>query len=479
DDKIECSNKEMKMCGTNRCYHPQLQKCFNDNIICKANFELCGSECYNPEYDECWKNKTLVPLNSLMCNEYRPYIPSSEICFNNTTVCPIEYVPCEGVKYPCWHPLATSEQCLLTEKTQLCGETNFTIDKYGPTKLCFANKYICLYGQILCDKKCFRPDQNQTCVNNKIKCTTDEMKLCHNQCYDPKKLSCHNNRTLCKMDQMACGLESYQCYDPTEKLCFNDSHLCLVGQQPCGQHDCYYPLFETCSNLTTVCPLGYQAIPDKKTKSYYSSYLCIHPDSDEICNSAVYGNGATCRFTPDRECDERQCYTRPYNDEGCVCFNKTLTCRNGQQPCGNQCYSSRYGQICIDNSTVKCRDSTNVLCVGTNKCYSPLTSICFNDTGMICPLGSEPCGNQLCFDRQKNETCHHNEEMDTYLVCAQGLVPCNGYCHDPFSEYPCYPSFLNEFAYCPQTYKRCHGTYGRCYYENSQDMCDIGDFWYS
>ena len=197
------------------------------------------------------------------------------------------------------------------------------------------------------------------------------------KCYDNSTSVCLNGNTVCAgLNAQLCGS---QCYNTSSAVCTKGNVRCI--------HSCNGTCYSTaqyCYNNTMICKNG-ELICDVQNYNYMEWF--------------PYG-------------------LRCYNSSQMKCSNKTLCAK--QYSCGSQCYSD-YNSACVNNETI-CQGpqfyiwSSNPnaqVCGSQKKCYDNSSSMCMDNNGTVCRIGSQLCSG-VCYNPQSQYCIGENNSK--YLL---------------------------------------------------------------
>ena len=316
----------------------------------------CGSlGCYDPTIQGCIENSGSIQcLNS--CNG--ACYSNAQYCYNDVIICSNGELVCEiqNSVHPNWFPLGP--KC------------------YAPSQYSCYSDTLC-ENYLSCGTQCVN-DYNTACANNQTLCpgfnarsyygfNNDNLDVCgpQQQCYDKRVSVCLDETTVCQgMNAQLCGTE---CFNPDLQICVNDVVQCLNSCNGACYSNAQY-----CYNDAIIC------------------------NNDElVCE--IQNSVAPYWFPLGLKCYDPSQYS---------CYSNTL-CEN-YLSCGTQCVND-YNTACANNQT-HCpgfdawsyytfnHDNLDV-CGPQEQCYDKTASVCFDDSGTICPIGNQLCSG-VCYDPQ-------------------------------------------------------------------------------
>ena len=183
------------------------------------------------------------------------------------------------------------------------------------------------------------------------------------------------------------------------------STVCPTGQLPCGTNGCYDPTIQGCANSGNTI----QCINSCNGTCYSNNQYCHN-------NTLVCNNGESV-------CDVRNYGAFSWYPFGLTCYNSSqMTCWNQsmcpkQYSCGSRCHLS-YNSACVNNETI-CQGnyyyvlSPNVnarVCGPQKQCYDNSTSVCMDNNGTICAIGSQLCSG-VCYNPRSQYCINGNNTI--------------------------------------------------------------------
>jgi hypothetical protein len=322
-----------------------------------------------------------------------------------STICPTGQLPCGLIG--CYDPVI--QGCLNNGNSIQCINSCNGIC-YSNTQYCYNNALICNNGESVCDIRnynylswyqlgpmCY--NSSQMMCSNQTLC--QKQYSCGSQCYTSYYSACLNNETICQGDQYniwsqnptarVCGPQK-QCYDNATGVCLNGNTVCQgLDAQLCGS-TCYNASSAVCVNGTVRCINSCNGTCYSSTQYCYNNTLVCN-NGDSVCDVRNYGSmslytfGLTC-----------------YNSSQTTCWNQTLCWK--QYTCGSRCYTN-FNSACVNNATI-CQGNQYSLgspnpnarvCGPQKQCYDSSTSVCIDNNGTVCAIGSQLCSG-LCYNPQ-------------------------------------------------------------------------------
>ena len=405
------------------CYNPSQMTCWN-HTICSRQYS-CGSRCYTAFNSACVNNETICQGSQYWVPYYFPtarvcgpqkdcYDNTTGVCLNGSTVCPgLNAQLCGSTCYN------TSSAVCVNGTVQCINSCNGTC--YSNNQYCYNNTLICNNGESVCDVRgyapmspyssgrvCYNPSQ-MTCWNHTI---CSRQYSCGSRCYTAFNSACVNNETICQGSQYwipyyfptarVCGPQK-QCYDNMTGVCLNGSTVCLgLDAQLCGS-TCYNTSTAVCVNGTVQCINSCNGTCYSNNQYCYNNTLVCN-NGESVCD--VRGYAPMSPYSSGRVC---------YNSSQMTCWNHTICSR--QYSCGSRCYTT-FNSACVNNETI-CQGSqywipyyfpTARVCGPQKQCYDTSTSVCMENIGTVCAIGSQLCSG-VCYNPQSQYCINGNNTI--------------------------------------------------------------------